>query len=320
MTAPRLAVVTIARGRHAHLAGQIRGLRAQGRGPDVYVVVAIDDPQVHDVAGRLSPADWDLRRPGTGLRDGRMPLSAARNLGASTAIGAGAEHLVFLDVDCVPNPTLVARYGEILADAPGVGGPRVVCGDVAYEPPPSLPGASAGADGRPRHHPARPPLPASAVRAVEDVSLFWSLSFAVTARDFTRVGGFDEDYLGYGAEDTDFGQRLARSGGRLLFVGGAGAVHQYHPSPSPPVQHVADIVVNANVFADKWGWWPMQTWLEQFRDRGLVHRRLDGRWETNDGAAPGPDGPGAAPAPLEGAARGQATSRTTSTLPRVALE
>ena len=42
MTAPRLAVVTIVRGRHAHLAGQVRGLRAQGRAPDVYVVVAIE--------------------------------------------------------------------------------------------------------------------------------------------------------------------------------------------------------------------------------------------------------------------------------------
>ena len=119
------------------------------------------------------------------------------------------------------------------------------------------------------------------------MSLFWSLSFAVTAQDFVLVGGFDEDYLGYGAEDTDFGQRLARSGGQLLFVGGAGAIHQYHPSPSPPVQHVADIVANANVFADKWGWWPMQAWLEQFRDRGLARRSLDGRWETNDVATEG---------------------------------
>lgn len=64
---------------------------------------------------------------------------------------------------------------------------------------------------------------------MDDVSLFWSLSFAVTAREFTVIGGFDEDYLGYGAEDTDVGQRLARSGGRLLFVGGGGS-----RSPVPP--------------------------------------------------------------------------------------
>ena len=288
MTAPRLAVVTIVRDRHAHLAGQVLGLRDQDRSPDTYVVVAIDDPVAHQVVRELVPAQWDVRMPFTPLRQGRMPLSTARNLGAATAISAGAEHLVFLDVDCIPCPTLVRRYGEIMADAPGGGAPRVICGDVAYEPPPRRPGASTAADGRPRHHPARPPLPPGGIRAVDDVSLFWSLSFAVTARDFTRIGGFDEDYLGYGAEDTDFGQRLARGGGQLLFVGGAGAVHQYHPSPNPPVQHVADIVANANVFADKWGWWPMQTWLEQFRDRGLVHRRLDGRWEAHDIETEGP--------------------------------
>ena len=286
MTAP-VAVVTIVRGRHAHLAGQIRGLRRQTRSPDIYVVVAIDDPAAHDVVRELTPSDWDVRTPGTPLREGRLPLSTARNLGAATAITAGAEHLVFLDVDCVPNPTLVARYGDLLTSSPDSGGPLVACGDVAYEPAPSTPGASTGAGSRPRHHPARPPLPPDGIRVVDDVSLFWSLSFAVTAQDFALVGGFDEDYLGYGAEDTDFGQRLARSGGQLLFVGGAGAVHQYHPSPSPPVQHVADIVANANVFADKWGWWPMQAWLEQFRDRGLARRSLDGRWETNDVATEG---------------------------------
>ena len=61
-------------------------------------------------------------------------------------------------------------------------------------------------------------------------------------------------------------------------------MHQYHPSPSPPVQHVADIVANANVFADKWGWWPMESWLEQFRELGLVRRGPDGRWRV-DGVA-----------------------------------
>ena len=80
------------------------------------------------------------------------------------------------------------------------------------------------------------------------------------------------------------------AGAELLFVGGAGAVHQYHPSPSPPVQHVADIVANANVFADKWGWWPMQSWLDQFHDRGLVRRGVDGRWEvTESESAPVPE-------------------------------
>ncbi|HYH73989.1 MAG TPA: hypothetical protein VD764_12285, partial [Nocardioides sp.] len=73
----------------------------------------------------------------------------------------------------------------------------------------------------------------------------------------------------------------------------AGAVHQYHPSPSPPVQHVGDIVANANLFADKWGWWPMLSWLEEFRERGLVRRGPDGRWETVADATQGSTVPGA---------------------------
>jgi hypothetical protein len=48
------------------------------------------------------------------------------------------------------------------------------------------------------------------------------------------------------------------------------------------VQHVADIVANANVFADKWGWWPMRSWLDQFHDRGLVRRGINGRWEVTE--------------------------------------
>lgn len=282
MTSPSVAVVTILRGRHAHLAGQIRGLRRQTRRPDTYVVVAIDDPAAHDVARELAPADWNVLTPSLSRRQGRMPLSAARNLGARTAVAAGAEHLVFLDVDVVPAPTLVERYSEVLASSPDGHPPRVLCGSVAYQPPPVPAGQRTAVAIKGRYHPARLPLPPDRVRVESDYSLFWSLSFAVSVRDFFVVGGFDEDYLGYGAEDTDFGQRLARNHGQLLFVGGAGAVHQYHPSPSPPVQHVADIVANANTFADKWGWWPMQSWLEQFADLGLARRNVVGRWEATE--------------------------------------
>lgn len=287
MTAPHLAVVTIVRGRHSHLAGQVMGLRDQRRSPDTYVVVAVDDPAAHGLVRALAPVTWDLRTPTLGLVDGRMPLSAARNLGAATAVATGAEHLVFLDVDCVPHHGLVERYADVLRDTAGDPAPRVVCGDVAYEPPPASSIDPRGSARRPRHHPARPALPDDALEAVDDVTLFWSLSFAVTATDFERVGGFDEDYAGYGGEDTDFGQRLARAGGRLIFTGGARAVHQYHPTSNPPVQHVADVVANANLFATKWGWWPMLTWLEQFRAQGMVTRADDGRWSTTGLVGPG---------------------------------
>lgn len=268
----RLAVVTIVHGRHDHLRGQLAGLRRQTRVPDVLVVVAMDDDEVRGVVDDAAPPGWDVRHAGIDRTHGRLPLAAARNLGVATAVAAGAEHLVLLDVDCVPSGGLVARYGELLGSLDPAAGPSILCGDVAYERDPDE------GPQPPRHHPARPELGAQEVRVVDDVTLFWSLSFAVTAADLAALGGFDEGYVGYGAEDTDVGQRLARAGGRLLFVGGAGAVHQWHPSPSPPVQHVEDIVLNANRFAQVWGWWPMTGWLEQFRDLGLVARDPDGRW------------------------------------------
>ena len=110
--------------------------------------------------GRVAPAEWDVHTPGIHLRDSRMPLSAARNLGAATAVAAGAEHLVFLDVDCVPSRTLVGRYGEVLVDTADGAGPRVLCGDVAYEPAPPTADSPGGTDRRPRHHPARPSVAA----------------------------------------------------------------------------------------------------------------------------------------------------------------
>lgn len=275
---PRVAVVTIVHGRHAHLLGQLAGLRRQTRAPDVYVVVAMDDPEVPGLVDAHAPRSWEVHHRATDRPDGRLPLAAARNLGMAAARDAGAEHLVLLDVDCVPGPTLVERYAEVLTACAAPGVPVVVCGDVAYE--------SAPEDGPTRvaHHPARPRTPDGEVRVVEDVTLFWSLSFALTTGDAAALGGFDEAYVGYGAEDTDFGQRLRRAGGRLLFTGGAGAVHQYHPTQHPPVQHLTDIVANATVFADTWGWWPMEGWLEEFARRGLVERGRDGRWRLADQA------------------------------------
>ena len=56
-------------------------------------------------------------------------------------------------------------------------------------------------------------------------------------------------------------------------MGGAAAYHQWHLTQSPPVRHLDDIVRNAAIFADRWGWWPMQGWLGAFAQQGLV------RWD-----------------------------------------
>ncbi len=126
-------------------------------------------------------------------------------------------------------------------------------------------------------HPARPAPPAGAVERATDLRLFWSLSFAVDAATWTAVGGFDEGYEGYGGEDTDFGQRAAAAGVPMWWVGGATAYHQWHPVSSPPVEHLHDVVRNANRFHDTWGWFPMEGWLAAFEADGLA-ARLGDRW------------------------------------------
>ena len=61
-----------------------------------------------------------------------LPLAAARNAGAAAALAAGAELLVFLDVDCLPGRELLDHY----ANAARSGPPALLCGPVAYLPPP----------------------------------------------------------------------------------------------------------------------------------------------------------------------------------------
>jgi len=283
--APAVAVLTIARGRHHHLAAQLLALRDSDLRPDLYVAAAMDDPQIREVvtnadlvATRTVVVDVPAHRSG-------LPLAAARNTAAAAAIAAGAEVLVVLDVDCLPAVDLVRTYRDALTHVDAADTPAVVSGPVHHLPP-RPPGGYTSADlASSAPHPARPSVaPGDPVRA-DDVLLFWSLSFAMTTAGWERVGGFDEGYTGYGGEDTDFAMLLKQAGGALWWVAGGAAFHQHHPVESPPVRHLADIVRNSDRFEGRWGFYPMGGWLHAFADGGLVRRAgTPERWTlTADG-------------------------------------
>ncbi|MEU1328667.1 galactosyltransferase-related protein [Streptomyces sp. NPDC005865] len=258
----RTAVITPAAGRHAHLLLQQDGLARGKRRPDQYVIVSMADPDIGPLIAGRDPAAAVVPVP---LAEGRMPLAAARNTGAAHALGAGADLLVFLDVDCVPGPTLLDGYARAAEDD------ALLCGTVTYLPP-APPGGYRldDLDALAEPHPARPaPAEGTVVRG-GDPNLFWSLSFALTAATWNRVGGFCEDYSGYGAEDTDFAATATRHGVDLWWVGGAPAFHQHHPTQTPPVQHLDDILRNGALYRRRWGVWPMEGWLRAFEARGLV--------------------------------------------------
>lgn len=265
----RTTVITIASGRHGHLARQRRALART----EHHVVVAMgreEAPRCRSVCGATS--DVVVVEP---AREG-LPLAAARNAGAERALRGGAELLVFLDVDCIPGDALVARYRAAATTEPG----SLLCGPVGHLPPPPPGGYPAtGLAASARVVGDRPVPPPDALWTGGDHALFWTLSFALTATTWTRIGGFDEAYVGYGGEDTDLGQRARRAGVGLCWVGGAWAFHQHHPTRTPPVQHLEDILRNAALFRRRWGWWPMQGWLRAFADRGLAHYDADAdRW------------------------------------------
>lgn len=268
----RTAVITVVHGRGDHLRRQLEGLASSTLRADLLIVVALGDPTVAALVSELkAPAlvvECEAARP--------LPVAMGRNVGAAAAIRNAAELLVFLDVDCIPGAELLDRYHGVAgrsehADA-------ILNGPVTYLPPPG-PGGYVISEVRsnPDPHPARPAPRDGAVLSTTDYALFWSLSFAVKVPTWQRIGGFCERYRGYGGEDTDFAQCAAARQVPMRWVGGAHAFHQHHAVADPPVDHLDDILRNAEIFYGRWGWWPMEGWLSSFADQGLIRRDADGR-------------------------------------------
>lgn len=215
-----------------------------------------------------------------------LRLAAGRNAGAREASRAGdaSELLVFLDADCIPGPELLARYEAAAAARPDA----LLAGPVTYLPPGAAVSTPEDLREATAPHPARPVPADGALLDGDRYELFWSLSFATTRETWDRLGGFDEGYEGYGGEDTDFALRARDAGLPLVWVGGAHAYHQHHPTSSPPVQHLDDILRNGARFAERWGEWPMLGWLSAFADLGLVEQDGTGYRRVHPGPEAAP--------------------------------
>ncbi len=253
-----VSVLTLVRGRRAHLANLIAGLKASRRKPDE-LVIAYMQPAAHI---DLPSTDFPIRE--VFVAGDAMPLAAARNRAAAAASG---KQLIFLDVDCVPSPTLVERYVETGSEPGGI---RL--GEVLYLP------AGAIADGIDfaaldrigKRHPDKPSIALDEIRPTPTHGELWGLSFGISTADWARAGGMDERYVGYGGEETDFAARLERAGVAMWWVGGARAYHQHHIVHTPAYQHFDAIIRNARLFRATWGRWCMQYWLGQFAENGLI--------------------------------------------------
>ena len=269
----RIGVVTIVSGRHDHLRAQDLSLDGAVRRPDVRVVVAMGDASVRSVVddGPFGPParavvvelprsdDGRLPWPQPETSEPPPPLTLVRTFWSSSTWTVSPRRI---------SSTYASAWGRVKGQTTR---PAILCSAVAYLPPLAPDRTAYGpADlAKAEPHPARPVLkPGHVGRA--DPRLFWSLSFAVAKADWRLSAGFDERYTGYGAEDTDFAQRVVACGGSMWWAGGAMAYHQWHPVSDPPVEHLEDIIRNANRFRRRWGWFPMEGWLEGFRALGMA--------------------------------------------------
>lgn len=252
------SALTLARGRDAHLRNVILGLNAQTHLPDELVIGYMQDGPYEDLPETAFPIH-QIKIGGD-----ELPLSKARN---AVAKAARAEVLVFVDVDCIPAPDALATYGRLAR--PGQG---LLMGEVMY-----LPAGTAGDnwtyaafEAVAERHSDRPGPPKEPIARCKDYRCFWSLNFAMNRQDWDRSGGFDERFVGYGGEDTDFGKTLDMAGIPISWVRGARVYHQYHPHCMPPIHHIPSILRNSELFAQKWGYRTMEHWLSGFRLMGLI--------------------------------------------------
>ncbi|WP_299256901.1 galactosyltransferase-related protein [uncultured Kushneria sp.] len=258
----KLSVLTLVRHRREHLVNLMRSLEMQQQRPDELVIAWMQPTRECDLPENSFPVHHVM------VEGDALPLARARNAAVEAA---SFEALVFLDVDCIASPELIARYHEALQTRPAL-----YIGEVHYLPADAVRYHDRGdmdidrLSEQGERHPARPALSSREVRPEPDHGQLWGLSFALMRADHWRAGGMDEAYVGYGGEETDYAWRLAAAGIPLYWLGGALAWHQHHPLHAPPYPYLEAIVANARRFHARWGRWCMDYWLGQFRDVGVI--------------------------------------------------
>lgn len=294
-----VSVITTCYGRNHHLYNLLASLTHGSIKPDEVIIVNDDaDPQ------RLAEYDLNIVQIPT---TADKPTNDASNSSAKTGFdighnrNLGAAHathelLIFLDVDCIVAPTFIEQLSTKLQKQPDallMGQPRYLTRSLPEEESDKLQEGmlcvsdlnklsvynpyrdnfeeSESSPIEIKHTEAnQTAVEQTAIKKTEDYGAFWSLCFAMTRQQFERLGGFDTQYTGYGAEDTDLAF-TARQLNIDFYLTADVVYHQQHSVYRPPLNHLDSIVINANRFYDKWQRWPMDGWLSSFTDMGLIN-------------------------------------------------
>jgi len=92
----KFSVITIVKGRETHLYNLLQGVKTSRLQPDEIRIVAIDE-----VPDLTAFKDLPIEISEISSKGANLPIAEARNIGAENA---KFDHLIFLDVDCIPHP------------------------------------------------------------------------------------------------------------------------------------------------------------------------------------------------------------------------
>lgn len=199
-----------------HLAPEIQNLS-----PDLFEVIVTDD------APDNTPDDF-LSRDYPWVRHNRGPQkgpASNRNSGAKPARG---EWLVFLDDDCLPQPSFLSAYIEAIHKNPDY---FVFEGSTMAE--------------RPK------------IRLDEEAPInaqggyLWSCNFMIQQKLFLDMGGFCELYPYACMEDVDFREQLKAREIKFLFVPKASVIHPWR-SLAPDNKYLNMLLISHAIFFDRY--------------------------------------------------------------------
>jgi GT2 family glycosyltransferase len=195
--------------------------KIQNLSPDLFEVIVTDDAPGNESRDFLSrDYPWALHNRGP-----QKGPASNRNSGAKSARG---EWLIFLDDDCLPQPSFLSAYIEAINRNPDY---FVFEGRTLAE--------------RPR------------IRLDEEAPIndrggyLWSCNFLIKRKLFLEMGGFCELYPYACMEDVDFREQLRERDIKFLFVPNASVIHPWR-SLAPDNKYLKMLLTSHAIFFERY--------------------------------------------------------------------